>query len=43
MALVRKSKMTDETGREVVRNGAGEVSRVLCFSLMGLDFKGSGH
>lgn len=43
MALVRKTKMVDKTGREVVKNGAGEIGRVLCFSLMSLDFKSRGH
>lgn len=31
MGLVRKSRVTDTTGGEVVRNRAGEVDRVLFF------------
>lgn len=43
MALVRKSKMIDTIGGEVVRNGTGGVDRVFCFLLRGLDFKARGH
>lgn len=43
MALVRKSKVTDSTGGEVVQNRAREVDRVLFFLLTYLDFKAKGH
>lgn len=35
--------MIDKTGREVVRNGSGDVGKVFCFLLMGLDFKARGY
>lgn len=43
MALVRKGKMIDTIGGEVIRNRAGEVDRVLFFVMTGFGFQVSGH
>lgn len=43
VALVRKGKVTDTIGGEVVRNRAGEVYKVLFFVMTSFGFQTRGH